>query len=189
MSSCIRSPRPDFCYCETVASLFMWVALSNKWPGLPYAIAAGPRQRSHSRIPVPRDHILLSQICDSLNLEGQVSVFVSQMRLWNPAWVSEWVSYITTDGQSASLSWCQAPIWGLWPDFYYCQTIAGLLMWGALSGERSGLSFTMYNVRHGPHRNHRLQQFSYCCVRVYCDYRVMAIEPSPSNGSVYRTFP
>jgi hypothetical protein len=28
--------------------------------------------------------------------------------------IIEWVSYITTDGQSASLSWCQAPIWGLW---------------------------------------------------------------------------
>jgi hypothetical protein len=48
-----------------------------------------------------------------------------------------------TDGQSASLSWCQAPIWGLWPDFYYCQTVAGLLMWGALSHERMGLPFTI----------------------------------------------
>jgi hypothetical protein len=62
--------------------------------------------------------------------------------------LSEWVSYITTDGQSASLSWCQAPVWGLWPNFYYCQTIAGLLMWSALSDERSGLSFTMYNVQY-----------------------------------------
>jgi hypothetical protein len=52
-------------------------------------------------------------------------------------------SYVTTDGQSASLSWCQAPIWGLGPDFYYCQTIAGLLMWGALSDERTGLPFTI----------------------------------------------
>jgi hypothetical protein len=60
----------------------------------------------------------------------------------------EWVSYITTDGQSASLSWCQAPIWGLRPDFYYCQTIAVLFMWGALSDERTGLSFTMYNVQY-----------------------------------------
>jgi hypothetical protein len=50
-------------------------------------------------------------------------------------------SCITTDGQSASLYWCQAPIWGLWPDFYYCQTIAGLLLWGALSDERTGLSY------------------------------------------------
>jgi hypothetical protein len=41
--------------------------------------------------------------------------------------------------QSASLSWNKAPIWGLRPDLYYCQTLAGL--WGALSDERTGLSF------------------------------------------------
>jgi hypothetical protein len=40
--------------------------------------------------------------------------------------------YVTTDGQSASLSSCQAPIWSLRPNFYYCHTVAGLLMWGAL---------------------------------------------------------
>jgi hypothetical protein len=50
-------------------------------------------------------------------------------------------SYVTTDGQSASLSWCQAPIWGPRLDFYYCQTVAGFIMWGALSEERMGLSF------------------------------------------------
>jgi hypothetical protein len=40
---------------------------------------AGPRQRSHFRVRVPRthDHILLSQIRDSSNLEGQVPVFIS----------------------------------------------------------------------------------------------------------------
>jgi hypothetical protein len=43
--------------------------------------------------------------------------------------------------QSATLSWNIAPIWGLGPDLYYCQTVAGLLMWGALSDERTGLSF------------------------------------------------
>jgi hypothetical protein len=58
------------------------------------------------------------------------------------------LSYITTDGQSASLSCYQAPIWGLWPDFYYCQTIAGFFIWGALSEERTGLSFTMYSVQY-----------------------------------------
>jgi hypothetical protein len=52
-------------------------------------------------------------------------------------------SYITTDGQSASLSWNKAPIWGLRPDLCYCQTVAGLLIWGALSDERTGLSFTI----------------------------------------------
>jgi hypothetical protein len=56
---------------------------------------------------------------------------------------SESESYVTTDGQSASLSWNKAPIWGLWSDLYYCQTVVGLLMWGALSDERTGLSFTI----------------------------------------------
>jgi hypothetical protein len=32
-------------------------------------------------------------------------------------------------------------MWGLRPDFYYCQKVAGLLMWGDLSVERTGLSF------------------------------------------------
>jgi hypothetical protein len=46
-------------------------------------------------------------------------------------------------GQSVSLSSCQAPIWGLRPDFYYCQTVACLLMWDALSYEKMGLPFTI----------------------------------------------
>jgi hypothetical protein len=53
-------------------------------------------------------------------------------------------SYISTDGQSARLSWNKEPVWGLPPDFYYYQTVAGLLMWGALSDERTGLSFTVF---------------------------------------------
>jgi hypothetical protein len=51
-------------------------------------------------------------------------------------------SYVTTNGHSASLSWCQAPIWGPRPEFYYCQTVAGLLLWGAHYDEGTGLSFT-----------------------------------------------
>jgi hypothetical protein len=50
-------------------------------------------------------------------------------------------SFVTTDGQSASLSWYKAPTWGLRPDLYFCQTVGGLLMWGVLSDERTGLSF------------------------------------------------
>jgi hypothetical protein len=57
--------------------------------------------------------------------------------------LSESESYITTDGQPASLSWNKASIWGLRPDFYYCLTVAGLLILGALSDERTGLSFTI----------------------------------------------
>jgi hypothetical protein len=60
-------------------------------------------------------------------------------------------SYVTTDGQSTSLSWNKAPIWGLRPVFLLL-SVAGLLMWGALSDERMGLSFT---ITAGPrHRSH-----------------------------------
>jgi hypothetical protein len=55
---------------------------------------------------------------------------------------SESEFYITTDGQSAGLYFKKAPTWGLRSDFYYCHTVAGLLMWGALSDERMCLSFT-----------------------------------------------
>jgi hypothetical protein len=61
-------------------------------------------------------------------------------------------SYVTTDGRSASLSWCQAPIWGLRQDFYYCRTFAGLLIWDALSDERTGLPFT---IAAGPRQGSR----------------------------------
>jgi hypothetical protein len=47
-----------------------------------------------------------------------------------------------TDNQSASLSWCQAPIWGQRPDFCYCQMVAGFLMCCALPDKKTGLSFT-----------------------------------------------
>jgi hypothetical protein len=49
-------------------------------------------------------------------------------------------SYVTTDGQSANLSWHAARIRGLRPDFSFCPKVAGLLMWSALSDERVGLS-------------------------------------------------
>jgi hypothetical protein len=37
-----------FCYCQAVAGLLMWGALSDERTGLPFATAAGPHQRSHS---------------------------------------------------------------------------------------------------------------------------------------------
>jgi hypothetical protein len=46
---------------------------------LSFTISVGPRQRSRSQVRVPRthDHVLLSQIREFPNLEGQVPVFVS----------------------------------------------------------------------------------------------------------------
>jgi hypothetical protein len=37
-----------------------------------------------------------------------------------------------TDGHLVSLSWNKAHIWGLRPEFYSCQAVAGFLMWSAL---------------------------------------------------------
>jgi hypothetical protein len=67
-----------------------------------------------------------------------------------------------TDGQSGSLSWSIALMRGLRPDFYYCQTVAGLLIWGVLSDERTGLSFTIAAVS---------RQHSHSRVRVPWDSR------------------
>jgi hypothetical protein len=52
--------------------------------------------------------------------------------------MSDSESNVMTDGQSASLSGNKAPICGLQPDFCYCQTVAGLLMWGAVFDGRTG---------------------------------------------------
>jgi hypothetical protein len=51
--------------------------------------------------------------------------------------------YVTTDGQSDSVSCFEAPTCGPRSDFVYCQTDEGFLMWGALSDDRTGLSFTI----------------------------------------------
>jgi hypothetical protein len=86
--------------------------------GLSITIAAGLRQRSHSQVRVLRDSWLHVTVSDSrlTNLEGQVPVFISPRKtvarlypqtLGPPFSASLWVSYITTDGQSASLSWYQ----------------------------------------------------------------------------------
>jgi hypothetical protein len=73
-------------------------------------------------------------------------LWVSSLPLWlitnEESWNSlmnesnnPWVwreSYTTSDSQLASLSWNKAPIWGLQPDLYCCQTVR--VCWcGALS--------------------------------------------------------
>jgi hypothetical protein len=46
-------------------------------------------------------------------------------------WLISSQSYVTTDGQSASLSWCQAPIWGQDKILITVKTVVFLLMGGA----------------------------------------------------------
>jgi hypothetical protein len=70
----------------------------------------------------------------------------------NSKFESESESYIMTNGKSASLSWNKAPVWGLRPDFYYYETVAGLLM------------CQPFIARDEPNRDHNLQQFLYYSV-------------------------
>jgi hypothetical protein len=85
---------------------------------------------------------------------------------------SESESYVTTDGQSASLSWIKAPICGLRLDIYYGMTVVGLLIWGFLSDERTGLSFTTASG---------LRQHSHSRVRVPWDSRPYHAENTGSR--------
>jgi hypothetical protein len=93
---------------------------------LSFTIASDPRQRSHFQVRDLRDlwpNFAVSDSSFPQPGESSPRIYLKPQ--------SE--SYVTTDGQSASLSWNKAPIWGMRLDFYYCQTVAGLLMWGALS--------------------------------------------------------
>jgi hypothetical protein len=79
-------------------------------------------------------------VWDIQHVTGRVSFPGLISALWR---VSLSQSHVTTDGQSASMSWCRAPIWGLRPDFYFCQTFVGFLTWCVLSDDRVDRSFTI----------------------------------------------
>jgi hypothetical protein len=79
----------------------------------------------------------------SASLAEPNSRLTAHLELRNSTNYSESESHATTDGQPSSLSWNKEPFWGIRPDFYYCQTVAGLLMWEALSDDRTGLSFAI----------------------------------------------
>jgi hypothetical protein len=69
-----------------------------------------------------RDHILLSQIWgfpyrSLLRLAGSWRRYLNSPPHGCHLLPNQSQSYATTDSQSASVSWCQAPIWGLRPDF------------------------------------------------------------------------
>jgi hypothetical protein len=86
-------------------------------------------------------------------------------------------SYVTTDGQTASVFWCQAPIWGLRPDIRYCQTVVGMLVWGALFNGRTGQPF---KIAAGP------RQCSHSC-----DHILLSLirDPQPVESRPLFIFP
>jgi hypothetical protein len=99
---------------------------------------------------LPTSHNCSSQLTQLLKVRFTVrlAVYRRSVRLSVKPLETQSQSYVTTYGQSASLSWNKVSLWGLRPGLYYCQTVAGLLIWGAHSDERTGLSFvSMYNLR------------------------------------------
>jgi hypothetical protein len=119
---------------------------------------------------VTDDHILLSAIRDSPNLEDQgpvfiypthrvaqlcpsalVSLFHRRLRLAVQRWKYSTPSPLG-DLETVKVKVMLRPtvsrpvclgVWSLRPDLYYCRTAAGFLMWGALSDESTGLPFTI----------------------------------------------
>jgi hypothetical protein len=81
-----------FCYFHTVAGLLKWGTLSEERMDLWFAIAAGPRQRSHFRVQVQQD----SWPYFAVSYVGLPQSSRSR-------------SYIEADGQSDSSFWCRAP--------------------------------------------------------------------------------
>jgi hypothetical protein len=76
------------------------------------------------------EFLVLLSTATALNDDCLTNVPVLKVKVMLPPTVSRTV-----------LSWNKAPIWGLTPDLYYWMTVVGLLMWGALSNERTCLSF------------------------------------------------
>jgi hypothetical protein len=74
----------------------------------------------------------------------------------------------------------KAPIWGLRPDFYYRQKIAGLFMWGAISDERMGLSFSnAFDPRQHSHSRVRVpwDSWPYFAVSDLMNSRINYVSP------------
>jgi hypothetical protein len=105
-------------------------------------IAAGPRQHGDSWFRVPRDSWRLWEPSD-LRLSSRGSLTTGYWQLDDQWLLAVKVTLRQTVGQSVLVS---SHIWGPRPDICYCQAFAVLSMWGALSDERTGLSFVAVTV-------------------------------------------
>jgi hypothetical protein len=94
-----------FYYCQALAGLLIWGALSDERTGLSFTIAADPRQRTHSRGRVPwdsRPYFSVSVL--RLPFSSPPTTRSATMEIFNTAITQkrlELQNYVTTDGQSA----------------------------------------------------------------------------------------
>jgi hypothetical protein len=97
VSSMHLGPKARFYYCQTVAGLLMWGALSDERKGLSFTIASDPRQRSLFVYDArwTHDHVLLSQVRDSRNLEGHVPYLYPPGTGWPSNTPRHWVLFLS----------------------------------------------------------------------------------------------
>jgi hypothetical protein len=143
---------------------------------LSFTTYAGPRQRSHFQVRVPRDSwpsftVSYSRFPQS---EGPGPIFISPWnrvsRLYPLALCSLFVASYVSQGYGGGilphlhtgiLIWVwvilrsvgqsvleQSTHLGLTTRFLLLSDHCGFFIWGALSDERTGLSFTMYNIQY-----------------------------------------
>jgi hypothetical protein len=125
---CLGTKHPSGAYdqifitCATVTVLFLWGALSDERSGLSFVCAAGSCQRNLSQVQVPWDLRPYFTVSDlRLPFSSPPTTRRVTVQVFDPASTrvtraseseSESESYVTTDGQPASLSWNKAHIWG-----------------------------------------------------------------------------
>jgi hypothetical protein len=95
--------------------------------------------------------------------------------------------FVTTDGLSASLSFCQAPIWDLIPDFFFLTVACLFNKWVAPIVH-------LIISRHGPRRKHRSLSYSKRfrgnkpAREGFTQQRALFSRPLPGNGSFFFFF-
>jgi hypothetical protein len=140
---------PDIYYYLTITVLLLWGALSNERTRLSFVYAACPCERSLVRVRRPRRrwevniNIDFTEIrwgdmdCIYLAQDGDPwKALVNMGEMWLTAQVKVKVTLRLT----VSKSWYRAPS-GAYDQIFICLTVAFLFPWGALSDERTGLSF------------------------------------------------
>jgi hypothetical protein len=104
-----------------------------------------------------------------------------------PVKVKVKVALRLTVSQSVSQSWCRTPIWGSWPDIYCCLTVSAFLLWGALSDERTGLSFVRVIVCISKSFVIMQKMFTFYMLNMFKIYSIYRASVSP--GSAQQVLP
>jgi hypothetical protein len=142
------------CYCGAPSLTRAWICLLLNWTQSQSHIATDGRS-----VLVSSRHLVL--MTGYLLLFDSYGLVIVGRPLWREhgsvfCWTELKVKVRVTLRLTVGQSWCRAAIWCSWPDIYCCLTVTVLLLWGALSDERMGLSFVELNSKSKSHCDWRL---------------------------------